>query len=94
MAETITAEQWREKSKRGEVCGILGCFAYPETKCPHCGCHYCQHHKFVIDTLAHKIKRQDVGDEHSDPVREAILERADLERRTIPRPQIKRKGKT
>lgn len=85
----VTAEQWREKSKRGEVCGILGCPGRPKTKCPHCGCCYCRHHKFVIDTLVHQIKKKDVGNEHNDPVREATLERADLERRTIPRPQIK-----
>lgn len=54
----ISAEEWREKSKRGEVCGILGCPDPPEERCPHCGCHYCRDHKFVIHTPAHGHKIQ------------------------------------
>ena len=53
----ITLDQWAEKSKRGEVCGILGCPGKPIDKCPHCGNHYCQDHAFVINTPAHPEKR-------------------------------------
>lgn len=49
----ITAQQWKEKSERGEVCGILGCLDKPVVKCPHCGNHYCEQHRFVMDTPAH-----------------------------------------
>jgi hypothetical protein len=49
----ITLDEWKEKSQRGEVCGILGCDSEPVIKCPHCGNYYCQEHAFVIDTPAH-----------------------------------------
>ena len=49
----ITAEQWKQKSERGEVCGMLGCMSKPVDKCPHCGNHYCENHSFVIGNIAH-----------------------------------------
>jgi len=45
---------WRSKSKAGELCGILGCFNEPKVGCSHCGNHYCDEHKWVIKTPAHK----------------------------------------
>lgn len=83
----VTLDEWAAKSRRGEVCGILGCKNKPVKRCPHCGLHYCQEHAFVIGGPGHQ-KGEEVAKGH-DPVREAILERADLERRTIPRPQIR-----
>lgn len=50
----ITVDEWAEKSRRGEVCGILGCKNKPVNKCPHCGNHYCQEHAFVLDTPGHQ----------------------------------------
>jgi len=47
-------EIWAARSRKGEVCGILGCPNKPLVKkCPHCGNHYCQEHAFVIDTPGH-----------------------------------------
>ena len=46
--------EWRRRSKVGELCGILGCFYKPETGCNHCGNHYCNEHKWVLDTPAHQ----------------------------------------
>ncbi len=45
---------WRHLSKSGEVCGIVGCMEAPVDQCEHCGNHYCDEHKWVIKTLAHK----------------------------------------
>jgi hypothetical protein len=39
-----TVEEWGEKSKRGEVCNILGCKDPPTTQCPSCHLHYCYQH--------------------------------------------------
>jgi len=49
----ITLDEWAEKSRKGEVCGILGCQNKPVKKCPHCRNHYCQEHAFVLDTPGH-----------------------------------------
>ncbi|MBA7546933.1 hypothetical protein ES705_39334 [subsurface metagenome] len=46
-------EAWAARSRKGEVCGILGCQNKPVKKCFHCGNHYCQEHAFVLDTLGH-----------------------------------------
>ena len=70
----ITVDEWAEKSRRGEVCGILGCKNKPVIKCPHCGNHYCREHAFVIGGPGHP-ERQAEGE---DLVRKAALERADL----------------
>ena len=52
----FTLEEWKRKSKAGELCGILGCFSKPEVKCKHCSNYYCSEHKYVIGTPAHKRK--------------------------------------
>lgn len=59
----ISVDEWREKSKRGEVCGILGCKQEPVVTCLHCGNCYCNEHRAVLSTPAHGMK--EVSDEHS-----------------------------
>ncbi len=49
----ITLDEWRRKSQQGAVCGIAGCFNPVEVKCPYCGNHYCDEHRWVIATVAH-----------------------------------------
>ncbi|MFY9796653.1 MAG: hypothetical protein WAJ93_13280 [Candidatus Nitrosopolaris sp.] len=36
-----TVYEWTERSRKGEVCGVLGCRDTPTTQCPICGNHYC-----------------------------------------------------
>ena len=55
----LTVDQWAEKSRQGQICGILGCTDKPIVKCPHCGNHYCQDHAFVLSTPGHQ-KRSDI----------------------------------
>ena len=50
----FTIAEWREASRQGNVCGILGCTDKPVTKCSHCGNHYCRKHEIVLQTIAHK----------------------------------------
>lgn len=50
----VTLDEWAEKSRRGEVCGIFGCKNKPVVKCPHCGNWYCKQHAFVLDTPGHQ----------------------------------------
>lgn len=47
-------ELWAAKSRKGEVCGIFGCPNKPTIKCEHCFNMYCEEHKFVLDTPAHR----------------------------------------
>lgn len=49
---------WAARSRKGEVCGILGCFIKPIRKCPHCGNYYCEEHSVVIDSVAHNWGRK------------------------------------
>lgn len=56
-----TIEQWREGSRRGEVCGILGCSNWPTVRCGHCQNRYCAEHSWVIETMAHKIPDANQG---------------------------------
>ena len=46
-------ELWAAKSRKGEVCGILGCPGGPFIKCGHCDNHYCRDHCFVIALPGH-----------------------------------------
>jgi hypothetical protein len=47
-------DNWRERSKKGEVCGILDCPNEPLTKCNHCGNHYCAEHVGILKcSVAH-----------------------------------------
>ncbi|TET10082.1 hypothetical protein E3J84_04470 [Candidatus Aerophobetes bacterium] len=46
-------EVWAAKSRKGEVCGILGCQNKPVVKCKHCFNMYCEEHKGVLNTPAH-----------------------------------------
>lgn len=49
----FSLQDWREKSRNREVCGILGCLGKPVVMCPHCLNWYCDAHKFVLDTPGH-----------------------------------------
>ena len=42
FAEAI--EEWRRRSKAGEVCGMYSCDQAPNLNCPKCGNHYCDEH--------------------------------------------------
>lgn len=52
---TIGIKLWNIKSRKGFVCGIYGCSNPPSVKCDHCGCHYCEEHKFVLNLISHSI---------------------------------------
>jgi len=43
------------KSRKGEVCGILGCQNKPTVKCKHCFNMYCEEHRLVLNTSAHPL---------------------------------------
>jgi hypothetical protein len=47
-----TADEWSERSKRGEVCNVLGCQDKPSTQCPTCSHYYCYddilNHRHII----------------------------------------------
>ena len=44
---TISGEEYIEASKLGLTCSIVGCLNKPTWKCPRCGHHYCEEHKFL-----------------------------------------------
>jgi hypothetical protein len=37
----FTDDEWTDRSRRGEVCGVMGCKEKPTTRCVECGRHYC-----------------------------------------------------
>lgn len=37
----MVLDNWIDRSKKGEVCGVLGCEFKPETKCQICKNYYC-----------------------------------------------------
>ncbi len=45
--DSITLEEWREKSQKGSVCGMIGCQNKPVIKCDICGNHYCDEHSKI-----------------------------------------------
>ena len=49
----IDGHEWAVMSKRGEVCGILGCQNEPIVTCLHCGNGYCGEHSGVLSTTGH-----------------------------------------
>lgn len=57
-------ELWAAKSRRGEVCGILGCSNEVVIKCPYCENWYCKEHKDShFHTRDFIDKRKDIGGE-------------------------------
>ena len=40
-------ELWAANSRKGEVCGIIGCHNKPVTKCERCLNWYCEEHKDI-----------------------------------------------
>ncbi len=42
--EKISGNEWTDKSKRVEVCGMFGCEQNPTSQCPDCANHYCYEH--------------------------------------------------
>jgi len=51
-------EEWKERSQKGEVCGMLGCTNEPVKKCHHCGNWYCEEHKFHIDIFGGELNKE------------------------------------
>jgi hypothetical protein len=41
---TLSLEEWRNISIKGEVCAVLGCKNTPNVKCSTCFAHYCSEH--------------------------------------------------
>jgi len=56
--QKISGDEWRTKSRRGEVCGILGCKNQPIASCLHCGNSYCSEHLPLLGTPAHGLKKE------------------------------------
>lgn len=56
----ITGDEWREKSQRGELCGIIGCEIKPTTKCPKCLNHYCYSH---LEAHGHVVTDKEIQDQ-------------------------------
>ena len=43
----IEIEEWKIRSERGDVCGIVGCEDEPIVYCPRCGNWYCGEHSHM-----------------------------------------------
>jgi len=43
----LSGEEYIEASKKGLLCGIVGCLNKPEWQCPRCGHYYCGQHKNI-----------------------------------------------
>jgi hypothetical protein len=39
-----TDKEWNDRSRRGEVCRIIGCHDAPTSQCPTCHVHSCYQH--------------------------------------------------
>jgi len=46
-------EAWSTRSRKGEVCGAVGCTNKPVERCPHCGEWYCEIHKYALSAPVH-----------------------------------------
>jgi hypothetical protein len=51
----LSEPEWSDKSRRGEVCGLIGCRDKPTTRCDICSRHYCyrdlrNHRHIMTDT--------------------------------------------
>lgn len=51
-------EEWRDRSRKGDVCGMLGCTKRPVKKCHHCGNWYCEEHLFHIEIFGGKLNKK------------------------------------
>jgi hypothetical protein len=56
----MTEGEWISKSKKGELCGVLGCMHPPTSECPKCWNHYCSGH---LDLHVHKVTNEDEDNE-------------------------------
>lgn len=52
-------EEWKERSQKGEVCGMLNCENPPVKKCHHCGNWYCEEHSFHIEMFGGNLKKEE-----------------------------------
>jgi hypothetical protein len=57
-SDMTTIEDRSERSKRGEVCNVLGCQYTPSTQCPICSHYYCY---ADIQTHDHIISEEEAG---------------------------------
>lgn len=51
--DSISAQEWREMAKEGELCSVFGCLEKPTGICPQCKTYYCYEH---IKTHFHAVK--------------------------------------
>jgi hypothetical protein len=59
----LTLENWRDRSLRGEVCGVVGCQNFPANQCPTCHLHYCYQD---AKNHFHKMSDQDAKDQEKE----------------------------
>lgn len=52
-------EEWKERSQKGEVCGMLNCSNPPVKKCHHCGNWYCDEHSFHIKMFGGELRKEE-----------------------------------
>jgi hypothetical protein len=48
----ISYDEWRNLSKKGERCGIVGCFQRPSNKCLTCKTWYCYQHSRIHNHIS------------------------------------------
>ena len=52
----------QEKSRRGEICGVIDCKDNPVSNCPECGEHFCyQHISLHRDIVSNEDFIKDAG---------------------------------
>jgi hypothetical protein len=56
----VTKDEWVEKSKRGEVCSVVGCDGKPTTRCATCLMYTCYQH---LPTHLHITADKDIEEE-------------------------------
>ena len=59
----LTLDEWREKSRKGEKCFILGCNENPTTKCNICNLHICYNH---LSIHFHEVTEKDSKNEEKN----------------------------
>jgi hypothetical protein len=61
---SIDSYEWEERSKKGELCRVMGCSNEPTTQGPKCLKHYCYQHlhghgHIITDQTAEENKSRD-----------------------------------
>jgi predicted nucleic acid-binding protein len=55
--ERFTVEEWRDRSKKGEVCAVIACLNPSKNRCPTCFLHYCYQH---VKSHFHRTTDQEI----------------------------------